>query len=201
MTKCPFCATLVPDESTVCPNCLRAQPPSGMRTKKEREPFPWGRFLILVSILAAVGAYAFTQYRPARPVSVDPIDMPVQTTVAPPLDVAIADTAAVKIAAGKHLAYSFSGGGRSSCHIEGNVVGLSGGDRTVNLFIVDADGLADLENGRPFRSYFESGILADVALSFNVDGRTPYTLVVSNAHSRAKAKTVRLQRIRATCTD
>jgi hypothetical protein len=201
MTKCPFCAAQVPDESAVCPNCLRARPPSGMRTKKEREPFPWRRLLTLVAILAAAGTYAFKQYRPARPVAIDPAEMPVQTTVAPPLDVAIADTAAVKIDAGKHLAYSFSGGGRSSCHLEGNVAGVSGGDRTVNLFIVDAEGLAELESGRPFRKYFESGILADVALSFNVDGRTPYTLVVSNAHSRAKAKTVRLQRIRAICTD
>jgi hypothetical protein len=205
MPKCPFCAKEIPDGSTVCPHCMRAQPVTfAPAPRAEPDGRAWGRPVLLAVLLAGAGAYAWREYKPAPPVVAEPepvVAAPVTTTIAPPLDVRIADTASVKIAAGKYLAFPFTGDGRSSCRVQGTVRTLSGGDRTIDVFIVDRDGVTDLENGRTPRTYFQSGPLRDVSLDFNVDGRSQYTLVVSNTGSRGRAgvKTVRIGR--AACSD
>jgi hypothetical protein len=203
--SCPFCSRDIPDGATVCPKCLRALPlvPIPVRGSRssasDEQSTPWGRLLVLLVILAAAGAYAFRQYRPREvPVAREEYVAP-PPTVAPPLDVGIADSAAARIEAGRYLAFPFSGGDRSTCRLQGTVRGLSG-DGLVNVFVVDAEGLAALESGRTPRTYYESGPLPLVSLHLNVDGRTPYTLVVSNARS-ARAKTVRLDHVRASCSD
>jgi hypothetical protein len=202
---CPFCSKEIPDGATVCPKCLRAQPmvPVPARGSKARasEPAstPWSRILVLLVVLAAGGAYAFREYRPKEaPVREEAYVAP-PPTVAPPLELAIADSAKVRIDARRYLAFAFSGGDRSTCRVQGEVRGLSG-DGLVNVFIVDADGLATLERGGTPRTYYESGPLPSVSLHLNVDGRTQYTLIVANARS-SRAKTVRLDHVRASCSD
>jgi hypothetical protein len=163
------------------------------------------RVTLLALGLAAAAVYYGRQhpgdYGPLFTPAPAPTPVVSQITIAPPLDVAIADSASAKIAGGKYLTFPFSGDGRSECRIGGNVHVLSGGDRQVNVFIVDRDGMAELEAGRAPRTYYESGAVSDVTLHFNVDGRTSYTLVVANTAPRARAKSVRLQGIRAACSD
>jgi hypothetical protein len=202
MSKCPFCARQIAEEVTVCPHCLRLQPGTVIRSAAPvAEPRAWRRILVLLLILGSVGTYAFRAHRRPEVVVIQPEAVVPTTTIAPPLEVAIADSAAVKIAAGKYLAFPFSGGGRSTCRVEGRVQGLAGGDRTANVSIVDAEGLAELAGGGTPRTYYESGPLPTVSLGSNVDGRTPYTLVVSNIHGRHETKTVKLDRLRASCSD
>lgn len=173
------------------------------------------RLAVLLLGLAGVAAWGYRAYRAlpddaysptypdeiAPPVAAAPAPQVVQTTIAAPLSVRIADTTGVKIEGGRYVAFPFSGESRSECRVTGNVRALSGGDRRVNVFVVDRVGLEDLEGGRTPRTYFESGPVADAALDFKVDGRSAYTLVVSNAGARARAKTVRLRNIAAACSD
>ena len=215
MTTCPFCSKYVPSQSIACPHCLRALPTIATpapRTQSALMTAMYGRWRValLALGLAAAAIYYYVRehrgdYGPltARDPVVVPAPAPVvsQITIAPPLDVAIADSTSAKIGSGQYLAFPFSGDGRSECRVGGRVRVLSGGDRQVNVFLVDRAGMAELEAGRTPRTYYESGAVSDVTLRFNVDGRTSYTLVVANTAPRARAKSVRLQGIRAACSD
>lgn len=208
MPTCPFCAKQVPDESFVCPHCLRAQPiviPSSTRAKSStsRSLPGWLRPVLLVALLASLGAYVLRDYRRGPPPAEPEVYVaaPPTITIAPPLDVSIADSAAAKIPAGGHLSFRFSGQGRSGCRVRGAVQGLSGGDRRVNVLVVDRMGLEDVDAGRTPRNYYASGSTSAVELDIKLDGRTEYALVVADPSARGKGKTVRLRNIRADCAD
>ena len=207
MPTCPFCGKEVPAGSSICPHCLRALPISVTTARatsaKSTPTVPRGLLRIaLLLVLLAVGAYALRNFRtePEAPPVEETVTGPVTTTVAPPLEVRIADSAAVPIPAGGHLAFAFSGDGRSGCRIRGAVRALSGGDRRIDAFIVDRDGLADVESGKTPRTYYDSGETSDVALDVNLDGRTEYTLVVSNPSKSGRPKSVRIK-AGASCSD
>ena len=213
MPSCPFCSKEVPTGSSICPHCLRAMPIEVMaaRPTPPKKPIvPRGslRALVLLVPLVAVGAYGLREYRRVKatpePVLLaegeePPVTGPVTTTIAPPLEVPIADSASVPIAARGHLAYTFSGSGRAGCRVHGTVQGLGRGERRIDVFVVDRDGLADLENGRPPRTYYDSGALSDVTLDISLDGRSEYTLVVRNEGKRPAA--VRMKGVGASCAD
>jgi hypothetical protein len=208
MPTCPFCAKQVPDESFVCPHCLRAQPvvipTSGRGKGSSGKSIPgWVRPVALVAGLVGLGSYAFRDYHRAPPPEpmVETVAAQPAITIAPPLDLSIADSAAAKIEAGGHLTFLFSGKGRTGCRVRGSVQGLSGGNREVEVSIVDRDGLADLEAGRRPRTYYESGSTSAASIDVNLDGRTEYALVVANPGAPGRARTVRLRSIRADCAD
>ena len=217
MPSCPFCAKAVPDGATICPHCLRAQPvtiPSA-RSSTSRSSGPLagrGRAIVLLLLVLGLGGYLYHEHRERlggmfsrdeEPVAAPaPAPAPVAPpTMAAPLDVRIADTASVVIAAGQHLSFPFNGDGRTGCHVQGNVRVLSGGDKRVTVMIVDRDGVAALDAGQQPQTFYDSGPTADVNVESKVDGRTSYTLVVANLAAKAKPKTVRLQNLRAHCTD
>ncbi|MDB4887681.1 MAG: hypothetical protein JWN79_3119 [Gemmatimonadetes bacterium] len=216
MPTCPFCSREVPAASSICPSCLRALPISvttarpSAATSATRTALGWLRPAILVLALLAVGGYGFREYRQRRSVAepvlttageAAPRTGPVTTTIAPPIEVAIADSASVSIPAGGHLAFTFSGKGRSGCRVHGAVQALSRGDRRIAVFVVDRDGLAEVEGGRRPRTYYDSGVVSDVTLDINLDGRTEYTLVIANAGGGRRPKPVRIKSVRASCAD
>ena len=217
MPTCPFCAKAIPDGSSVCPHCLRGQPVSAAAPKRDGGAldFMHGRWrlALLVVVLATVAFHLKRNYRfgggveaepePEATVAVAPAPVieKVQTTVAPPADVRIADTASVSIAAGTFAAFPFNGNGRSECRVRGNVRVLTGGNRRVTVLVVDREGMAELEAGRPPRTYYESGPTGDLALDVKLDGRTFYTLVIQNAGPGHAARAVRLRQVVAACTD
>lgn len=207
MPTCPFCVKEVPALSSVCPHCLRALPLSVTTAQATQRPagvsFGWLRPLLLLLVAGVAGGYAYRHHHrePAAEPAPEVVAVPATTTIAPPVEVPIADTASVAIAAGGHLAYTFSGGGRSGCRIHGTVQALAGGDRRIDLSVVDRDGLADMEAGKAPRTYYASGPVTDVQLDINLDGRTEYTLVVANAAGSRRPKTVRLRQVIASCAD
>jgi hypothetical protein len=215
MPACPFCAKSVPDGATICPHCLRAQPitiPSSRQAGQSSGSSGRGRMLVLLLLVAGLGAYLYHEHRErihdlfahekAPVVVAAPAPAPAAgPTMAAPLDLHIADTASVVIAPGQYLSFPFSGDGRTGCHVQGGVRVLSGGDRRVSVMIVDRDGVAALEAGHAPQTFYDSGPMSDVKVERNVDGRTSYTLVVANTAAKAKPKTVRLQNLRAHCTD
>jgi hypothetical protein len=215
MPTCPFCSREVPAASSICPSCLRALPISvttarpSAATSATRTALGWLRPAILVLGLLAVGGYGFREYRHRRSVA-EPVlttageavlPRPVTTTIAPPIEVAIADSASMSIPAGGHLAFTFSGKGRSGCRVHGAVQALSRGDRRIAVFVVDRDGLAEVEGGRQPRTYYDSGIVSDVTLDISLDGRTEYTLVIANAGGGRRPKPVRIKSVGASCAD
>jgi hypothetical protein len=209
MPICPFCTKAVPAGSTICPHCLRALPlaittaPTTTNGRAAHSSRGWLRPALLTLIALAGGAYVLRDYHraPSPDDALDTRAAPGAMTIAPPLDVRIADTSSVVIPAGGHLAFPFTGGGRSGCRIRGSVQALSGGDRRVKVIVVDRDGLADVESGKPPHSYYDSGPRSDVALEVNLDGRTAYTFVVSNPGRSRRATAVRIRNLTARCSD
>lgn len=219
MPSCPFCHKDVPESSTVCPHCLRAQPltvPTATRGKggSAAKGFPW-RTTALVAVVMTLGVYAFRErghmldslsaHQDAADAATDvaapaPSAAPVavQTTIAPPLDLRIADSASATVAPGAFLAFPFSGEDRTGCHVTGTARTLGGG--TVNVMVVDREGADDLAAGRRPRTYYESGATSSAALDVHVDGRSHYVLVVQNPGAKGRARKVRLA-IGARCAD
>lgn len=173
------------------------------------------RLLLLLVVMAGVayhlkrnyrvGVYAMNAAAPVADEALVAAPAPalgvVQTTVAPPAEVRIADSAAVTIASGTWAAFPFNGNGRSECRVRGTVRTLSGGSRRVNVLVVDREGMADLEAGRSPRTYYESGAVAEAALDLKLDGRTFFTLVVRHDGAGSAARTVQLRRVVAACSD
>ncbi|MDB4880781.1 MAG: hypothetical protein JWL60_2227 [Gemmatimonadetes bacterium] len=218
MPTCPFCAKAVPGGSSICPHCLRGQPmvaPAPAAHGAGPLGFMHGRWRVtlLATVLAVTAFHLKRNYRfgggnaPVTAVDDAPVVAPapamevVQTTVATPATVAIADTAPVSIAAGTFAAFPFDGKGRSECRVGGSVRTLSGGNRRVNVMVVDREGMAALERGQPPHTYYHSGATGDLTLDLRLDGRTFYTLVVQNAGPGRAARTVRLRQVVAACRD
>lgn len=184
---------------------MTARPPA---PKRPIVPSGAVRALVFLVPLLAVGAYGLREYRRVKstpePVLLEageeaPVTGPVTTTIAPPLELPIADSASVPIAAGGHLTYTFSGGGRAGCRVHGAVQALGRGTRRIDVFVVDRDGLADVESGKPPRTWYDSGPVSDASLEISLDGRSEYTLVVKNEDRRATS--VRMKAVRASCAD
>lgn len=214
MPTCPFCNKAVPDESSVCPHCLRAQPAAQASSARSSRGSRvsvggHGRMLLLLAVLAAAGAYAFRQYRgsslPSFGADPEPVEAPpqpapavAQTTIAPPLDVRVGDTSTVSVRAGSYVAFPFTGEDRSTCRLRGSVRSLSGG--AIDVFVVDGMGADDLANGRPPRKYYEATGSSAVTLDASLDGRSHYSLVIASPAGSTRARTVKLDAT-AACTD
>jgi len=216
MPTCPFCSKTVPDNSSICPHCLRAQPvavPAAARAGAARSSGGGSRKLLILGLLVlGLGVYAFRErdsimdslprhrnVTPEPAIAAAPAPAPqVAPTIAPPVDIRIGDSSAVTVAANSYLALPFSGEDRSTCKLRGVVRSVSGGP--VDVYVVDGLGTDDLANGRPPRKYYETGASTNVLLDANLDGRSHYSLVVANLGARTRAKTVKVQ-ASATCAD
>jgi hypothetical protein len=214
MPTCPFCSKSVPENSSVCPHCLRAQPltvPTASRAAGNSAGSSYRtRLIALVAAVLVLGVYAVRERgtiadslpsREPAAAEVTPPPPPIpdaRPTMAVPIELRIADSAAAVVAPGSYLAFPFSGEDRTGCHVTGTVRSLKGG--RVDVFVVDGMGADDLANGRSPRRYYDSGTTASATLNARLDGRSHYSLIVANRGAPSRARTVKLS-VGARCTD
>ncbi|MBB4635516.1 emp24/gp25L/p24 family protein [Longimicrobium terrae] len=116
----------------------------------------------------------------------------------PPIHLNLVRSQTLDLDAGQYVAFQFYLPAERVCTVTGHLAGLEGGNRDVDLFIVDDDGLANFENSREFLPLIGVKKTAAYALRERMKvGR--YHVVVSNRFSLFTGKRVQLDAFRAEC--
>lgn len=116
----------------------------------------------------------------------------------PPMHLNLVRSQTLDLDAGRYVSFQFYLPAERVCTVTGHLAGLEGGNRDVDLFIVDDDGLANFENSRDFEPLVGVRKTAAYALRERMKvGR--YHVVVSNRFSIFTGKRVQLDAFRAEC--
>ncbi|HEX8392859.1 MAG TPA: hypothetical protein VF665_10925 [Longimicrobium sp.] len=116
----------------------------------------------------------------------------------PPINLKLVEPQTVELHAGRYVTFRFYLPAERICTVTGHLAGLEGGNRDVDLFIVDDDGLANFENSRDFEPLAGSRRTSAFALRKRM-GVGRYHVVVSNRFSLFTGKRVKLDAFRAEC--
>src|SRR5690606_15587138 len=117
----------------------------------------------------------------------------------PPYVLTLADSLVLDLHAGEHFDTTFVVDDRRPCTFRGRVVGVFGGSRDAEAYLLDAHGTADWHDGVHPRALYESGRSASSTLEVPLPGPAAYTLLISNQYSLIRGKKVRVEDARVTC--
>jgi|SRR4051812_47605236 hypothetical protein len=90
---------------------------------------------------------------------------------------------------------------RTRCLAMGQVEVLSGGDRNVNVLIMNESAYTEWSHDQPVRTDYESNDRPLIAFDVNINDPGRYVFVVSNRSSKSAAKVVQLQHVTVTCVE
>jgi len=90
---------------------------------------------------------------------------------------------------------------RTRCLAMGQVEVLSGGDKTVNVLIMNEVAYTEWSHDQPVRTDYESNDRPVIAFDVNINDPGRYLFVVSNRSSKSAAKVVQLQHVTVTCVE
>jgi hypothetical protein len=90
---------------------------------------------------------------------------------------------------------------RTRCLAMGQVEVLSGGDRNVNVLIMNEVAYTEWSHDQPVRTDYESNDRPVIAFDVNINDPGRYLFVVSNRSSKSAAKVVQLQHVSVTCVE
>jgi hypothetical protein len=145
--NCPHCANEIPDGSKFCNHC--GTPPEGM-PKGAR-----GGIMFLAGLLLAgaiVGIFYVTQPPATHPKTV----LAAQPGLAPQSQ-PIVDTA-FTIESGKWTAYKFEvPAGAKNVKVTGHFAASGGVKNSIEVFLTNEDGIANLKNRNPYKRFYASG--------------------------------------------
>jgi hypothetical protein len=90
---------------------------------------------------------------------------------------------------------------RARCLAMGQVEVLSGGDRNVNVLIMNEVAYTEWSHDQPVRTDYESNDRSVIAFDVNINDPGRYLFVVSNRSSKSASKVVQLQHVTVTCVE
>jgi hypothetical protein len=150
-----------------------------------------------VGVLASAGFFTFQRWKDVVPAAVDLV--PEFVLQPPPAVLPLLDTGALNVPAGTSHSVSFSVDDERPCVLTGHVLGIAGGRRDVEVYVLDQDGIINWSNGTAANTLFQSGRMAAVSLQVHLPGPGEYHFLVSNRFSVVTDKTVEVEDARVTC--
>lgn len=116
----------------------------------------------------------------------------------PPIHLSLVKPQTLDLDAGQYESFQFYLPAERVCTVTGHLAGVDGGNRDVDVFIVNDDGLANFENSRDFEPLTGARRTAAYALRQRLPvGR--YHVIVSNRFSIFTGKRVQVDAFRAEC--
>jgi hypothetical protein len=115
--------------------------------------------------------------------------------------VSVLDDPALRLPPGEHFdtAFVVSDRHKRLCTFRGHVQGLEGGNRDVEVYVLDEDGYVNWRNGIEPRAIHESGRTSASTIEIPMPGEGRFHLLISNRFSVFTSKTVQVDSARVTC--
>lgn len=101
--------------------------------------------------------------------------------------------------AGEHFDTTFVVTDDRPCVITGRVLGVDGGNRDLDVLVLDRDGFTNWHNGTDGSALFVSRRASAATLNVPLPGPGEYSLLISNRFSVLTGKTVNIPDARITC--
>jgi hypothetical protein len=205
MKQCPFCAEQIQRAAVVCKHCgcaVRAPRPAANLWAEAAAGF--AAFCVVGALLYAGGGAPFngiveSGFNPAPP-SVSPrAAAPKPPPPPPPLVVSVMDEPALSLPPGEHFDTAFAVSDPRPCTFRARVQGVEGGNRDVEVYLLDEDGNSNWHNGIKPAALYESGRTSASTVEVPLQERGRFHLLVSNRYSLMTSKTVRVENARVVC--
>jgi hypothetical protein len=198
---CPSPAERIQPAAIVCGRCGRDPSVPARRTRRARQegssPVNVLIGLAAAGVLASGGFYAFQHRSEIAPAAMQLVP---EFVLRPgPAVVPVLDARALHVPAGTSHSVSFSVNDRRPCVLTGRVLGVAGGGRDVEVYVLDRDGIVDRGSTAGGQALFRSGRTSAVGLQVRLPGPGDYHLLVSNRFSVVSDKTVQVEDARVTC--
>jgi hypothetical protein len=198
---CPSCAERIRSAATVCRHCGREPALVARRTRRPRQD---GSSFVNVlvgmaaaGVLASGGFYAFQHRSAIAPAAIGLVP---EFVLRPgPTVLPLLDARALRVPAGTSHSVSFRVSDERPCVLTGRVLGVAGGRRDVEVYVLDRDGIADQSSTTGGKALFRSGRTSAVGLEVRLPGPGDYHLLLSNRFSVVTDKTVQVEDARVTC--
>jgi hypothetical protein len=215
MRYCPRCGAAVAGDGA----CQRCGPPERRRHPPAPEMPRSGLTGLARALEIAVGAgaFGFVSYLVAAIAGVAPMMEsghlrsatgiaaaeflmdPVSAGPPPPFEMVLLEADVIDLRTGDHFDAPFEVLDPRPCTLTGRVLGLAGGDRDVEVYVLDDAALQDWQDGIAPIALFESGRSSAATFAVDLPRRGRYHLLLSNRYSVFTPKRVRVDAARVRC--
>lgn len=202
---CPSRAERIQPPASACHEGGRDQAATSPRTlapprRRRQDGSSLAHLLVgmaAAGVLASGGFYAFQHRSEIAPAAMALVP---EFVVRPgPAVLPLLDARALRVPAGTSHSVSFSVSDERPCVLTGRVVGIAGGRRDVEVYVLDRDGVVDRSSTTGGEALFRSGRTSAVGLRVRLPGPGDYHLLLSNRFSVVADKTVQVEDARVTC--